>query len=290
MSKTISLLLPTRGRPNLVQRFLQSVAAQSTHPELVEIILCVDEDDVQSHNISFDGLALKLIIGPRQNMGAYNAKCLEHATGAITIAVNDDIVVRTKGWDDKVRELDARFPDGVYLGYGNDLFKGPKLCTFPILSQKTCTLLAEPYPAIYKGAFIDVHLMDIFRRLENRGFARICYAADIVFEHVHYRNNPDALDATYSDRSRFGDDLTFIELIDARRLEADRLSAHIGHGTPTAIATTPQIAIKPPNLIGIVSLCTRRFLLDFDLPLSWRIHLFGWMVARHYVSQLNKII
>jgi hypothetical protein len=272
-----------------VQRFLRSVLTQSTYPELIEVILCVDDDDVESHGIVFDELALKMVIGPRQTMGAYNAECLRQASGEITIAVNDDIVVRTNGWDEKVRELDARYPDGVYLGYANDLFKGPKLCTFPILSSKTCSVLAEPYPPIYKGAFIDVHLMDIFRRLEKRGYARICYAADIVFEHLHFRNNPDALDATYSDRLRFGDDLTFIGLVDARRLEADRLSAHITGGTPETVPSPPPVAIEPPSLIGIVPLCARKFLLDFDLPLGWRTHLFGWMVARYYFSKLRKI-
>jgi hypothetical protein len=289
MKKRISLLLPSRGRPKLVQRFLHSVAVESAHPELIEIVLCVDDDDIGSHGIVSDELALKLVIVPRQTMGAYNAICLENASGDITIAVNDDIVVRTKGWDEKVRELDARFPDGVYLGYGNDLFKGPKQCTFPILSRKTCSVLAEPYPAIYKGAFLDVHLMDIFRRLENRGYARICYAADIVFEHFHYRNNPAALDATYSDRLRFGDDLTFIGLVDARRLEADRLSAHISGGSPESVPSPPPVAIEPPSLIGIVPLCAGKFLLDFDLPLGWRTHLFVWMVARYYFSKLRQI-
>ena len=173
MNKKISLLLPTRGRPDLVERFLRSVLAQSTRPELIEVILCVDEDDVESHGIAFDELALKLIVGPRQTMGAYNTECLRQASGEITIAVNDDIVVRTKGWDEKVRELDARYPDGVYLGYGNDLFKGPKLCTFPILSRETCRVLAEPYPAIYKGAFIDVHSDGHLPAPENRGYACI---------------------------------------------------------------------------------------------------------------------
>ena len=289
MTKRISLLLPTRGRPKLAERFLRSVAAESAHPELIEVILCVDEDDIESHSIVFDGLALKLVIGPRQTMGAYNTICLAHASGDITIAVNDDIVIRTRGWDETVRELDARYPDGVYLGYANDLFKGPAMSTFPILSRQTCQLLAEPYPRIYKGAFLDTHLMDIFRRLEKRGYERMAYAEDIVFEHVHYRNNPDALDATYRDRSRFGDDLTFIGLVDARRLEADRLSAHITGGTPEKVPSPPKVSIEPPGLIGIVSLCARKFLFDFDLPLRWRTYLFTWMVARYYFSQLRRI-
>ncbi|MET4736719.1 glycosyltransferase involved in cell wall biosynthesis [Bradyrhizobium japonicum] len=288
MKKRISLLLPTRGRPDLVKRFLRSVVAQSTCPELIEVILRVDDDDIDSHGIVFDGLALKLVIGPRQTMGAYNAECLRHASGEITIAVNDDIIIQTRGWDEKVRELDASYPDGVYLGYGNDLFKGPELCTFPILSQRTCSVLAEPYPGIYKGAFIDVHLMDIFRRLEKRGYARICYAADIVFEHVHYRNNPDALDATYTDRSRFGDDLTFIALAGARRLEANRLLALVSGGSPERRCSPQQSAVKRTSLIGIWPLCARKFLLDFDLPLSWRTYLFAWMVARYYFSRIRR--
>lgn len=290
MKKRISLLLPSRGRPALVERFLRSVVAESTHPELIEVILCVDDDDIDSHGIEFSELTLKLIVVPRQTMGAYNSICLKHSSGDITIAVNDDIVIRTKGWDDKVRELDARYPDGVYLGYGNDLFKGPKLCTFPILSQRTCSVLAEPYPGIYKGAFIDVHLMDIFRRLEKRGCARICYAADIVFEHVHYRNNPDALDATYTDRSRFGDDLTFIALAGARRLEADRLLALVSGGSPEKRCSPQQSAVKRISLVGIWPLCARKFLLDSDLPLSWRSYLFASMVSRYYFSRIRRIL
>ena len=108
-----------------------------------------------------------------------------------------------------------------------DLFKGRKVSTFPILSRETCEAMAETYPKLYKGAFIDVHLMDIFRRLEKRGHPRMAYAEDIVFEHVHYRTNPEILDSTYQERSRFGDDATFIALAEARRLEADRLLAHI---------------------------------------------------------------
>jgi hypothetical protein len=290
MKKRISLLLPSRGRPKLAERFLRSVAAESAHPELIEVVICVDDDDVGSHSIASDELTVKLIIVPRQTMGAYNAICLEQATGDITIAVNDDIIIRTKGWDDKVRALDARFLDGVYLGYGNDLFKGPKLCAFPILSRKTCNLLAEPYPSIYKGAFIDLHLMDIFRRLEKRGYARILYAADIVFEHVHYRNNPNALDATYSDRLRFADDLTFIGLVEARRLEAGRLAACLFEETPESVPLPQKVTIEPPGVIGILSLCAREFLFDFDLPLSWRTHLFVWMSARYYFSKFHKIL
>lgn len=289
MKKRISLLLPTRGRRKLVERFLHSVIAQTAYPELMEVVLCVDDDDPESHGITSCQLALKLIIGPRQTMGAYNATCLQHATGEITIAVNDDIIIRTKGWDEKVRALDARYPDGIYLGYANDLFKGKKVCTFPILSRETCEALAEPYPKLYKGAFIDVHLQDIFRRLERRGYPRMAYAEDIVFEHVHYRTNPDIRDATYRERARFGDDATFIALAEARRLEADRLFAHISGKKVHDVSGIPTSITQQSSFFGIVPLCFRTFLRDSDLPATWRTYLFGYMVARYYFSWLRNM-
>jgi hypothetical protein len=290
MTKRISLLLPTRGRTKLVERFLQSVIAQSARPDLLEIVVCVDDDDHESHGITSNQLALKLIVVPRQSMGAYNSICLQHATGEITIAVNDDIIIRTEGWDEKVRALDARYPDGIYLGYANDLFKGHKVSTFPILSRETCEAMAEPYPSIYKGAFIDVHLMDIFRRLERRGYPRMAYAEDIVFEHVHYRTNPDVLDSTYQERSRFGDDATFIALAEARRMEADRLLAHISGRVMRDVSAGPALPAEPGNFFGIVPLCFRQFLCDRDLPLAWRTYLFGYMVARFYFDWFRTLV
>jgi glycosyltransferase involved in cell wall biosynthesis len=289
MKKRISLLLPTRGRTKLVERFLQSAIAQSTHPELIEIVVCVDDDDPESHGIASDKLDLKLIIVPRQSMGAYNSICLQHAAGEITIAVNDDIIIRTEGWDEKVRVLDAHYPDGIYLGYANDLFKGRKVSTFPILSRETCEAMDEPYPKLYRGAFIDVHLMDVFRRLEKRGYPRMAYAEDIVFEHVHYRTNPDILDSTYQERSRFGDDATFIALAEARRLEADRLLAHISGKIVHNGSVGSMLATEPTNFFGIIPLCFSKFLCDLDLPVVWRTYLFGYMVARYYFDWFRKL-
>src|ERR1700760_1202401 len=100
--KRISLHFPTRGRPMLVERFLQSVVARSAHPELIEVVLYADDDDPGSHHFTSDQITLKLIIGPRRTMGAYSGICLRHATGEITIALNDDVVIRTPEWDEKV--------------------------------------------------------------------------------------------------------------------------------------------------------------------------------------------
>ena len=68
----ISLLLPTRGRPELLRRFLESVLARSERPDLVEVVVYADEDDPMSHGFQVEGLEVRTIVGPRVTMGDYN--------------------------------------------------------------------------------------------------------------------------------------------------------------------------------------------------------------------------
>ncbi|PLW77257.1 glycosyltransferase [Cohaesibacter celericrescens] len=289
MIKQISLLLPTRGRRTLVYRFLNSVLETAAEPSKIEVIICSDDDDDDSRDIKFPSLNLIQVVVPRQNMGAYNAICLERASGEISIAVNDDMIFRTKGWDDIVREIDGRFPDGIYLAYGNDLFKGRKLCTFPIMSRKMTDLMLEVYPRAYKGAFIDVHLMDIFKRLEKKGIQRFIYIENIVMEHVHYRVNTSVLDKTYTERARFDDDYTFAELISLREAEAERLVYAIKFPErPLHPHSFSPVSLHRRGIFFPIRAYVRLFLLDANLPLSWRCYLCVWMILRFYYAGFKK--
>jgi hypothetical protein len=272
---TISLLLPTRGRPALVARLFESIRARTAHLDRVEVVLCIDDDDPGSHGLDDDALRITKIIGPRMSMGAYNSACLAKAQGDIVILVNDDMVIQTAAWDEMVRGLDARFPDKIYLGYGNDLFKGRDLCAFPILSRRCCDTLADPFPSAYQGAFIDYHLLDIFKRLQKSGHDRICYLENLVFEHMHFRSGKGQLDATYTERRRFGDDEVFLRLRDARSVAAGALARAI---TPGATARTPAAtaAIASRSRTGLI----RATLFDRELPWRWALRLFVWFLAR----------
>lgn len=230
---SISLLLPTRGRPALVERLFRSIADTTAHLERVEVILYVDEDDPGSHHLDSENVRVVRIIGPVMSMGAYNSACLKRARGDIVILANDDMVIRTPSWDDRIAEMDADFADGIYLAYGNDLFEKRGLCIFPMLSRRTCELLVEPYPAAYQGAFIDVHLFDIFKRLQHAGFDRIRYLDNVIFEHLHYRTGKAVFDKTYGRRGRFEGDPIFIAMAKVRSTGAKRrLNALRGERLP----------------------------------------------------------
>jgi len=281
LAKLISLLLPTRGRPRLAERFFQSVLEQTAKPDAVETILYVDDDDLESHNLDCAGLDIHRIIGPRLTMGQYNSHCLAESRGDIIVLANDDMLIRTFGWDDRLRELDASIPDQIYLAYGNDLFKGSKLCTFPILSRRACEVLGDPYPASYRGAFIDYHLFDIFHRLRHLGHDRIRYLEHMVFEHLHFRAGKAEKDATYAQRNRIGDDPIFAGLKEQRIIAADRLKNAIdGVVQEPTVRRNDEVAFKM-SLPGI----TRTFLLDRSLPLGWRFFLWYWFLGRYAASR-----
>lgn len=285
MAALISLLLPTRGRPELARRFMESVLQQANQSQAVEVILCIDEDDTGSHDLDYPGLTVKKIIGPRNTMGALNTACLNASRGDIVILVNDDMVIRTKGWDDIIRGVDAGIEDKIYLAYGNDLYKGEKLCSFPILSRRTCELLIDPFPENYKGAFIDYHLLDIFRRLQHAGYDRIRYLENVAFEHMHYRSGKAEMDATYKERNRFGDDGVFLALRDYREHSARHLIAAIRGEGADEMPPAPDVAIVAVTFSQVLVGNIGRFLLDGSLPVRWKFFLYIWYLGRYLASR-----
>jgi hypothetical protein len=45
-------------------------------------------------------------------MGGYNSACFERARGDVLILANDDMVIRTSGWDDRIRAMKTEFDAG----------------------------------------------------------------------------------------------------------------------------------------------------------------------------------
>ncbi|HEY3787207.1 MAG TPA: glycosyltransferase family A protein, partial [Urbifossiella sp.] len=96
----LSLIVPTRGRPEQLRTMLASVAATARNPERVEIILVIDSDDLFEPPATFPTLNIKRIIGaPGRTMGQLNRDGYEASRGQYVMLLNDDVIVRTRGWD-----------------------------------------------------------------------------------------------------------------------------------------------------------------------------------------------
>lgn len=277
----ISLLLPTRGRPHLVQRFFQSLIAETANLKDVEVVLYIDEDDHGSHSLDCDGVSLVKIVGPPLSMGGYNTACLNRSSGEIIMLMNDDVVIRTPGWDRVIVDLTSSVPDGIYLAYTNDLHMRKRMCTFATLSRRTCEVMSRPYPEEYQGGFIDWHLLDVFKRLKYKGYNRIYYLDQVVFEHLHFDAGKAEFDLTYQNRERYEGDWTFVCLRDLRQATAKRLHSAIMAEPLPPLPHASALPRRPRNSVQVLLRYASVFLLDFALPIHERLHLFAWMTARY---------
>lgn len=270
----------------MLRRMLNSLFSLADSPHILEVIVYIDDDDAETLAFDISPWNVIRIVGPRQTMGKLNAACYAKSRGDIVMLGNDDMVVRTRGWDTRIRDEVRHFPDRVYLLYPNDMHKRRKICTFPILSRITCDSIGDPFPAEYRGAFIDVHVMDIFERLRGFDHARIVYLDDVVFEHMHYRTGKSELDSTYRERDRFGDDQSFLVLNDARGWAVERLRAIIDGTGPMP---HERLASSRPAGGWFFQL-TWNILNGGSSPFLWRFRLFIWMWLRFIYRNVRKLI
>lgn len=271
MNHKISLLLPTRGRPLLVKRLLQSITDYTTDLNNLEIIMYLDEDDKGSHGIEDPRLQIIKKIGPRSSMGTYNTKCLEYSSGDIIMLMNDDLVISTPRWDQIIIDHSRSISDGIYLAYPNDSEAGHRMCTFPIMSRDTCKILLKPYPKEYDALYIDAHVFDIFTRLKHLGHNRMFYLEKVVFDHRHFINGKVRPDASYSHKNRFSDAMTFISLRHLRQVSAQRLFSAIEDRPLPDLPKVFKQEEPPQSLSFAFSKYFSIFLKDYGLPLGWRI-------------------
>ena len=269
----------------MVKRFFQSLVLHTANLVDIEVVLYLDEDDPESHDLRCEEIHLVKIIGPRMSMGGYNTACLQRSSGEIVILMNDDVLIRTPGWDCVIAGLAGTVRDRVFLAYTNDLHMGKGLGTFPILPREACRVMARPYPDEYQGWFIDLHIFDVFKRLKHMGQDRIFYFPKVIFEHLHPDTGKADNDDTYQSRSRYGDDWAFISLRDLRQATACRLHAAIVGGPLPELPRHSGMTSKPKGPLRVLLVYARVFLLDFALSLRERAYLFIWMTSRYLRSE-----
>src|SRR5436190_332037 len=104
MVPCISLIVPSRGRPEQLARLLASLAATAQSSENLEVIVVVDADDPATLAVAHDQLRIKRVVTPPGlSMGALNMAGYEAASGQLLMLLNDDVIARTPAWDAHVR-------------------------------------------------------------------------------------------------------------------------------------------------------------------------------------------
>lgn len=117
----ISVLIPTRKRPDKLFNSIKSILELADHPEKVEIMVAIDTDDEETKTAIGETIiplirqynaGERIIALPRQGyakLEVYYNRLAQWSRADWLFMWGDDSVIKTQGWDTKIREYDGDF-------------------------------------------------------------------------------------------------------------------------------------------------------------------------------------
>lgn len=195
--KTLSVIVPSRGRPQNIARLL-GAWRDTTNPRFTQLTVVVDHDDpeVPAYQALKDGsqgnwwdLEVQdkyCKLGP-----VLNAYAAEHARHYAYVGfMGDDHLPRYPLWDEQLCWVLEGEPG---VAYGNDLFQSEWLPTAVVISSNLIKSLGYFQPPQL------VHLyFDDFWKLLGQSVGNLKYRGDVVIEHLHPVAGKTAWDSQYA--------------------------------------------------------------------------------------------
>lgn len=192
----ISLLLPSRQRPQNIQRLWESVIHTADKPDDIEIIVYLDKDDPQLD--SYLELKLKNVTfytTKRTVLSEYWNKAYKKAKGPIFMHCGDDIIFRTKGWDTTVKQAFKESNDKLIFVHGDDGGgNGPNFGTHGFIHKNWVDISGFFVPPYFASDYNDTWLNDVANMLGRRVYV------DILTEHMHFAFGKSEIDITHQER------------------------------------------------------------------------------------------
>lgn len=217
--KRIALLLPSRGRPESIERLLRSVEKTVGSPHQVNVHIRVDDDDEAMRGRMEDirrSSAIKtvFVVGPRKPIGTMWNDLWKQADADIYMLCADDMVFESKGWDEKVRE---HFKDDPFkLVFGRDDLVNSQQANHWFVSREGCDLLGYFCPEGFEVWYPDTWVYRIYFSA-----ARNVYDPTIHIPHLQQATKA----STENDRNLWQDGVRQRQ-VDATKLKAKIIEDH----------------------------------------------------------------
>jgi hypothetical protein len=160
---SVSVLVPTRRRPEALSRLLASFTATVPDRCQAELVFRCDHDDPESIEL-IRRSGCVLIVGPRdggyRSLPVFFNQMAAVARGDVLMCCNDDAEFRTPGWPALLLAKANNYPDGIFnigvhVGLNDDKFP------FSVVSRRMVEqigCLNDP-----RLLFSDVFLLDVAR-------------------------------------------------------------------------------------------------------------------------------
>lgn len=198
---TLGILLPTRGRPDNLARFI--VAVEGTADDWV-LYLRLDTDDPKAvmydHVIGVGWPNIRTFHGDRVGFGASLNELAAHAErdGVSHLGMfGDDVVPETEGWD---TALVAGLGEKLGVAYGDDGLRkkhAPDLPTHYVTQTEVYRRLGYLAPPTIRHLFLDNVARDVGRYLKNFVYV------PVKIRHLHpWAEGEHLNDATYMQGGR----------------------------------------------------------------------------------------
>lgn len=111
----ISILCPSRGRPELAQRMIKTINETASNHKKIEIKLYLNDDDPRLEKYKELLEEKYYTVGPNQSP-AYSWNLLaDEASHDILFLAGDDIMFKTTNWDLKFKECFDRYEDKICM-------------------------------------------------------------------------------------------------------------------------------------------------------------------------------
>ena len=193
----ISILLPTRGRAEALMSSIQSLCTQAEDFTSIEVLFGVDNDDVVGMEnmlknvcpwIEQNNINHKILVFEPQgynNLNTYVNGLAEHSQGSWLFFWNDDAVMKTPGWDARIRDRTGEFKLLSVYTHNDHPYS-----IFPILPRQWFEILGHISLHSSNDAYVSqiAYYLDIFERI------------DVHCDHNRFDITGENNDATYQQR------------------------------------------------------------------------------------------
>jgi hypothetical protein len=159
----LSVILATRGRPQMLSEMFDSLRQSTVRKELTSVWLYVDDDDqvtqqaIERKAFPDPGMPVHWHIGPQTGGLGQCHQALWKASGRtsqVYVTCVDDAKFDTHGWDDIVRAKYDEYPDGVLLAFPHDPNTADQ-ATYPIFGWGWLQALGYVYSGYFPYWFED---------------------------------------------------------------------------------------------------------------------------------------
>lgn len=169
---TISVLLPSRGRPGSLRRSVESLYNSASNPDSIRVLVGYDSDDPETRVVVDDMNLFACEFRQRNGyhqLHLYVNRLAEVANGDWLFLWNDDALMDLQGWDDVFHSFDHNSP--LVLSPSSTGVEHT-MCCFPAISRTLYNILGHMSLSNHIDSWLQdlANSLSILRKLDVHVF------------------------------------------------------------------------------------------------------------------------